>query len=134
MKTYDLEDTGRGGYEPNYQLVESVDHRKAPDGLGEWVRREDAYDRIRALEATIRWALGEGDEDFPFRQSGEGMYWWRTELRRRAALPQLETKAEPKMCDCISLCRESNSAWKCPPGQVCKLTTDSVPNRAGVTK
>lgn len=78
MKTYDLEDTGRGGYEPHYQLVESVNHKKEPDGQGEWVRREDAdavaadllatdkerenlfgfnqrqRARIRALEAALR--------------------------------------------------------------------------------
>jgi hypothetical protein len=29
------------------------------------------------------------------------------------------------LCDCVALCRESNSAWKCPPGQTCKLTTQS---------
>ena len=36
-------------------------------------------------EAAIRWALGEID-DFPPREEGQGKYWWRTELRRRAAL------------------------------------------------
>jgi hypothetical protein len=41
--------------------------------------------RVCTLEAAVRWALGEGD-DFPTREAGQGMYWWRTELRRRAAL------------------------------------------------
>lgn len=54
MKTYDLEDTGRGGYEPHYQLVESVDHKRQPDGLGDWVRREEAQERIATLEAALR--------------------------------------------------------------------------------
>lgn len=52
MKTYDLEDTGRGGYEPHYQLVESVNHKKEPDGQGDWVRREDADALAADLSAT----------------------------------------------------------------------------------
>lgn len=39
--------------------------------------------RVRELEAAISWALGEID-DFPERQPGQGAYWWRSELRRRA--------------------------------------------------
>jgi hypothetical protein len=40
--------------------------------------------RIAQLEAAIRWALGEEGD---FRSAaGAGRYWWRTELRRRAAL------------------------------------------------
>lgn len=53
----------------------------------------EAHRKVAELEAAVRWALGEGDEDFPFRQSGQGVYWWRTELRRRSGLA-LETKAE----------------------------------------
>ena len=40
---------------------------------------------IAELRGAIRWALGEGD-DFRPREEGEGAYWWRKELRRRAAL------------------------------------------------
>lgn len=40
---------------------------------------------IALLTEAIRWALGEVDE-FPERQDGQGPYWWRAELRRRAAL------------------------------------------------
>lgn len=41
--------------------------------------------RVNQLEAAIRFALGETD-DWPARKPGEGMYHWRKELRRRAAL------------------------------------------------
>lgn len=41
--------------------------------------------REQMLEDAIRWALGEKG-DFPARQEGEGAYWWRSELRRRAGL------------------------------------------------
>lgn len=46
--------------------------------------------RIDELEGVIRWALGE-EGDFPDRpEKVEGktqpLYWWRTELRSRAAL------------------------------------------------
>ncbi len=37
------------------------------------------------MRKALRWALGEADE-FPPRKEGEGAYWWRTELGRRAAL------------------------------------------------
>jgi len=37
------------------------------------------------LRAALEWALGERDE-FPPRQDGEGAFWWRKELRRRADL------------------------------------------------
>jgi hypothetical protein len=53
VKTYDLLDTGRGGYEPHYQLVESVDFESQPDGRGDWVRRDEAQARIRELEAAL---------------------------------------------------------------------------------
>lgn len=46
--------------------------------------------RIRELESTIRWALGENGE-FRQREEGEGAYWWRKELRRRA-FPLRETE------------------------------------------
>lgn len=42
-------------------------------------------ERIIQLENAIRWALGENG-DFPPREEGQGAYWWRTELRRRAGL------------------------------------------------
>lgn len=48
-----------------------------------------AEDILRAengrLREAILWALGEGDE-FPPRPEGKGQFWWRTELRKRAAL------------------------------------------------
>jgi hypothetical protein len=34
---------------------------------------------------AVRWALGEVG-DFPVRQTGQGAYWWRIELRKRAGL------------------------------------------------
>ena len=44
-----------------------------------------ALARIAVLEAAIEWALGAA-EDFRARRDGEGAYWWRAELRQRAAL------------------------------------------------
>jgi hypothetical protein len=38
--------------------------------------------RIRQLERAIRWALGY--TNFRQRLEGEGQYWWRKELRKRA--------------------------------------------------
>jgi hypothetical protein len=34
---------------------------------------------------ALRWALGVNGE-FPTRKDGQGAYWWRTELQRRAGL------------------------------------------------
>lgn len=42
-----------------------------------------ANERAERAEKAIAWALGESDE-FPPREPGQGAYWWRTELRRRA--------------------------------------------------
>lgn len=53
---------------------------------GFWGKACDkATARAERYEQAIRWALGEVD-DFRPRQDGEGAYWWRKELRRRAAL------------------------------------------------
>lgn len=41
--------------------------------------------RVEALEGAIRWALGEQGE-FTIPAEPFGRYWWRAELRRRAAL------------------------------------------------
>jgi hypothetical protein len=41
-------------------------------------------ERDRLLSA-IRWALGI-DGDFPERQEGQGLFWWRRELLERAGL------------------------------------------------
>lgn len=43
---------------------------------------------VARLEAAISWALGEGDSDFGDREGDtkQPRYWWRIELRRRAAL------------------------------------------------
>jgi hypothetical protein len=55
---------------------------------------EGLTERVTVLEAAIRWALGEGDSDFGdniptvrFLGGKPARYWWRTELRERAALP-----------------------------------------------
>ena len=57
------------------------------------------------MQTAIRWALGEGD-DFPAREDGQGAYWWRNELRERAALASsapcshvAELAAMRKECD-----------------------------------
>lgn len=44
--------------------------------------------RVVTLEAAVRWALGydEGEPHFMPRKEGEGVYHWRAELRRRAAM------------------------------------------------
>lgn len=54
---------------------------------GRGVRQEirDRLDRLEKCEAALRWALGEIG-DFPERRFGQPAYWWRTELRKRAAL------------------------------------------------
>jgi len=59
------------------------------------VRIQAAETKVAALEAAVRWALGEGDSDFPSRGEGDPPYWWRKELRRRAALANLDTKETP---------------------------------------
>jgi hypothetical protein len=41
--------------------------------------------RIQQLEGAIRWACGEIGE-FPPRKEGQGAFWWRSELRRRAGM------------------------------------------------
>jgi hypothetical protein len=41
-------------------------------------------DEVARLRGAIVWALGY--TDFRAREEGEGAYWWRPELRRRAAL------------------------------------------------
>ena len=48
---------------------------------------------IERQQAALRWALGENG-DFRERLQGEGRYWWRTELRARAALID-EGEAKP---------------------------------------
>jgi len=59
---------------------------------------EAALRRIAELEAevarlrkVIRWALGEIG-NFPTRRKAEGAYWWRRELRKRAALGSKKEK------------------------------------------
>lgn len=51
---------------------------------------------MRALERIVHWMLGEID-DFPARPDGAGLYWWRTELRRRfeAAVEPIPPASEP---------------------------------------
>ena len=50
-----------------------------------------AADRIEELEDAVRWALGELG-DFEQRPEGAGAYWWRTELRQRAQMPNAPHK------------------------------------------
>lgn len=52
VKTYDLENTGRG-YEPRYEMVESTGRGDEPDGLGDWVRKED-YDTAEFFHNRYR--------------------------------------------------------------------------------
>lgn len=51
---------------------------------------EEQAVRIQQLEAAIRWALGEegdfSEEPPPLAGKYRQRFWWRTELRRRAAL------------------------------------------------
>jgi hypothetical protein len=48
------------------------------------------------LRDAIRWALGEGDSDFGNNLTGnEPRYWWRKELRKRAAMQAKEEKIDP---------------------------------------
>lgn len=51
--------------------------------------RDKAREEAERYRRAITWALGE-EGDFPTRQPDEGNYWWRTELRRRAALAARE--------------------------------------------
>jgi hypothetical protein len=44
--------------------------------------------RIVELEAAVRWALGTSEEEFRGRDEGEGMFYWRRELRTRASMPE----------------------------------------------
>lgn len=54
--------------------------RKRADG---WQSRAFANeDEVKRLDSAIKWALGEEG----YFSLGKGMFWWRTELRRRAAL------------------------------------------------
>lgn len=50
--------------------------------------RDMEFDKLKSSHATLLgavvWALGY--TDFRARENGEGPYWWRPELRRRAAL------------------------------------------------
>lgn len=45
--------------------------------------RAMSYERSRFFDAIV-WALGMAREGFRERQEGQGAYWWRSELRRRA--------------------------------------------------
>jgi len=40
---------------------------------------------IKKLKKAVLWALG-SESDFKQRKEGEGAYWWRKELRKRAGL------------------------------------------------
>lgn len=60
----------------------SLDSEHGHD-VHEWIGK--LIERIAQLEGAIRWANGEVDE-FRERKPGEGAYWWRKELMRRARL------------------------------------------------
>jgi hypothetical protein len=64
-------------------ICELCGHDSSEDGVLAHREQGDG-ERIKQLENAIRWALGEID-DFPERHHGDGPYWWRNELRRRAA-------------------------------------------------
>ena len=50
-------------------------------------------EQVARLEGAIRWALGEGDSDFPGTEyHGRGQFGWRVKLCRLAAL---QPKATP---------------------------------------
>lgn len=54
-----------------------------------WRERAEAAERDAArYRAAIEWALGGEGSDFRLRQDGEGAYWWRIELRQRAAMKE----------------------------------------------
>jgi hypothetical protein len=59
-------------------------HNAVAIALGARDERDAAVAERDALRAAVEWALGEVGE-FPPRKPGEGAYYWRTELRRRAA-------------------------------------------------
>jgi hypothetical protein len=78
-----------------------------------WMCPRCVMERARALEkerdalrAAVLWALGQAG-DFAHRPEGAGLYWWRTELRRRAALDRAlggevatgRTQAQCMACD-----------------------------------
>lgn len=62
-------------------------------------------DENARLRETIRWALGEVG-NFPMRQDGDGRYWWRTELRARAALVRREVEAARDEDRMAAICSE----------------------------
>lgn len=64
---------GAGGHEYSGSKADTLAAMKA------------AVRELRRLQMAVRWALGEVG-DFPMRQEGQGAYWWRTELRKRAGL------------------------------------------------
>lgn len=47
--------------------------------------RREGLEKAERYASAIRWALGENGR-FNDRRDGDGPFWWRTELRRRAAL------------------------------------------------
>lgn len=66
--------------------------RRDAEEAGRIIRELDAERdalrrRCERLESSVRWALGESG-DFRSRKDGEGAYWWRTELRKRAELKE----------------------------------------------
>lgn len=45
-------------------------------------------ERLERLEEAIEWALGY--TSFRPRENGEGAYWWRAELRKRAGISDFD--------------------------------------------
>jgi hypothetical protein len=70
-------------------LTEAIRARASETALLEQVAR---------LEGAIRWALGEGDSDFPGTEyPGRGQFGWRVKLHRLAALqPKAPPCPDPK--------------------------------------
>ncbi len=88
---------------PTYaQLVQDLDREECEnDRLRERVKHlEQVRDRLlqrrEVLERTIRWALGEAEMDgwFPSPNDDSPWFYWRSGLRRRAALDAAKEAAD----------------------------------------
>lgn len=81
-----------------HRAAETLNSYFERQGMREWQfagvadrRLVNVLERERdRLHDAIRWALGEGEEGFREQCCNEGKYWWRKELRERAAAPSPE--------------------------------------------
>ena len=65
------------------ELKHAADHARLRVSLRH--ERDAALARVETLLDALNWAMG-ANGTFPFREEGQGAYWWRTELRERAGL------------------------------------------------